>query len=149
MGRKTLRAAFLALGVGVLSTALPAQDQPPAADKAGPADLEALAWDRDFDLILELRNVPSGAQLLRDARRQELEKERAELRARVKELQARLDALQGTYTSETLLNEMLRQGVSDMQSATKNLKDQIRKDQARIDDLNQSLKRLAAPHGGS
>lgn len=143
-----VQAAALAILFGALPLAGGAQAAPAGAGQPDAAGLEALAWDRDFDLILELRKVPSGAQLLKEARRQALEKEKGELQAKVKELQSRLDALQGTYTSETLLNEMLRQGVSDMQSATKNLKDEIHRDQGRIDDLNQSLKRLAAPGGG-
>lgn len=115
----------------------------PANPQAAPRD-EAMTWDRDFDLLLELNAAPTKAQQAAEERRQALEKERADLADRLDDLQSRLAAIEGTYTSEALLNEMLRQGVGDVQSAQANLRLWIRKDQERVREIDAELQKMAA-----
>jgi hypothetical protein len=102
-----------------------------------------MSWDRDFDLLLELKAAPTKAQRDSEARREALEKERAELSDRLEDLQSRLAAIEGTYTSEALMDEMLRQGVGDLQSAQGNLRQWIHKDQERVREIDADLKKIA------
>jgi transposase len=103
-----------------------------------------MAWDRDFDLLLELKNEPTRAQREVGARRAGLVQERRELVERIDGLRARLAAVEGTYTTEAILNEMLRQGVADMQTARQNLRNWIRQDEDRVKEIDAGLQRLTA-----
>ncbi len=114
----------------------------PANPHAAPRD-EAMSWDKDFDLLLELKATPTKAQEAAEEHRQALEKERAGLADRLDDLQSRLAAIEGTYTSEALLNEMLRQGVGDVQSAQANLRQWIRQDQERAREIDAELQKMA------
>ncbi len=120
------------------------QEAPAGADKAAGAD-EALAWDRDFDLLLELKNTPTKTQRAAENERAALLKERDGLASKVAELKARLAAVEGTYTTEALLTEMLRQDVADMQSVRDNLRRWIKADEDRMSDIDARLKAIAPP----
>jgi peptidoglycan hydrolase CwlO-like protein len=63
------------------------------------------------------------------------------------DLKARSASLEGTYTTEALLKEMLRQGVSDLQSVQKNLKDDTDRTQARLFEVQAELARLRREAG--
>jgi|WetSurMetagenome_2_1015567.scaffolds.fasta_scaffold03782_2 hypothetical protein len=102
-----------------------------------------MSWDRDFDLLLELKAAPTKAQRETQTHRQALEKERAELSDRLDDLQSRLAAIQGTYTSEALIDEMLRQGVGDLESAQNNLRQWIHRDQERAREIDAELQKIA------
>ena len=143
----------VALGTCAQSAPAPAPTPPGGASAAGAVSSqeggrEALSWDRDFDLLLELKDVPTRAELDLAARRRALVEERGRLGRKLADLQSRLDSLQGTYSTETLLNEMLRQGVSDMQTVVANLSRDIKATKAKIADLDDRLKRLGPPAGG-
>lgn len=116
----------------------------PSSGTATSAGDEALAWDRDFDLLLEMKNEPTRAQREMDTRRDGLVKERRDLTDRIDGLRARLAAVEGTYTTEAILNEMLRQGVADMQTARENLRTWIRRDEDRVKEIDAGLQKLAA-----
>lgn len=135
-----------ALAAGAQAPPPPPPSAPGAGGAAGApapaAGEEALSWDRDFDLLLELKDVPTRAELDREARRQALIEERERLARALGDLQSRLDSLQGTYSTETLLNEMLRQGASDMQTVVANLNREIKATKAKIADVDDRLKRL-------
>jgi hypothetical protein len=149
-----MRDPLLPLAALLLVTAFPAVAQTPTsetpprpqASSVSPesAGDEALAWDRDFDLLLELKNEPTRAQREVDARRAGLVKERGELVEKIDGLRARLAAVEGTYTTETILNEMLRQGVADMQTAQENLRTWIHQDEDRVKEIDAKLQRLTA-----
>lgn len=130
----------------LLLPALPAlcQAAPAGVDKAPVAD-EALAWDRDFDLLLELKHAPTKTQKAAEDERAALLKERDGLASKVAELKARLAAVEGTYTTEALLTEMLRQDVADMQSVRDNLRRWIKADEDRMSDIDARLKAIAPP----
>jgi chromosome segregation ATPase len=136
-------AALIALVL--LAPVLSRAQAPPAAapQPASEPPQEAMSWDRDFDLLLELKAAPTKAQRETEERRQELEKERAEVSDRLDDLQSRLAAIQGTYTSEALLNEMLRQGVGDLQTAQANLQQWIHRDQGRLREIDAQLRKIA------
>lgn len=147
-----MKSSLLAFWVPVLMGALLAvaaadpPQSPPAAQTPEVGD-QALRWERDFDLLLDLQNVPSPADLVRQARIEELKNQRRALRAHLADLQGRWAALQGTYTTETLLNEMLRQGVPSLQEVQKNLKDEMDQTTAKIQNLDDKLRRLGVPRG--
>lgn len=149
------RVAILAVFLLVAGSFAMPQEPPavvpavPPADSGAPAPGadEAMAWDRDFDLLLELKNEPTKAQRETATRRADLEQERRNLLAQLDDLRARLAAVEGTYTSEAILNEMLRQGVADMPAAQENLRSWIRRDEARVKDLDARIMRLAAQGG--
>jgi hypothetical protein len=136
---------LLALAPGVGAAPAPQQA---AAKGQPPSNVEALAWDRDFDLLLELSDEPTPAEIALESKMAALEKERQVLVTQRQDLKRRLEALQGSFTSETLLNEMLRLGVSDLQSVQKTLRDDLEQTDDRIRDLDFKLKRLKTPSGG-
>jgi hypothetical protein len=136
---------LLAPAAGAGTTPPPQKDE---VETGIPPGAEALVWDRDFDLLLELTNEPTPAQLALESKRLAIEKERQVLVARRLDLSRRLESLQGSYTSETLLNEMLRLGVSDLQAVQKTLRDDLKRTDDRIQDLDFQLKRLKTPSGG-
>jgi hypothetical protein len=141
-------AAVLLMATSSTSAQVPADETPPkpqaTSGTAAFAGEEAMAWDRDFDLLLEMKNEPTRAQREIDTRRDGLVKERRDLSDRVDGLRARLAAVEGTYTTEAILNEMLRQGVADMQTARENLRTWIRQDEDRIKEIDAGLQKLAA-----
>ena len=123
----------------------------PAPAPAGKGSQErlstALEWDRDFDLLLEVENQPTRAQLLLASRIEGLEKQEESLSQQLADLKARTAALEGTYTTEALLKEMLRQGVSDLQSVQRNLKNDTDRTQARLLEVQAELARLRREAG--
>ena len=122
-----------------------AQSAPAESAKAADASGDdALLWERDFELLLELKNIPTRAQIERESRIQELLKERLALQRRLADLNGRMAALQGSYTSETLNNELLRQGVLTSQQAQKNLKDEADQTTDRLREVESQLRRIGA-----
>ncbi len=130
---------------------LPLPGREPPAKQPAPAPAEtgsqeglstALEWDRDFDLLLEAENQPTRAQILIASRIEGLEKQEESLSKQLADLKARSAALEGTYTTEALLKEMLRQGVSDLQSVQRNLKNDTDRTQARLFEVQAELARL-------
>jgi septal ring factor EnvC (AmiA/AmiB activator) len=109
------------------------------AASAGDMDLK---WNRDFDLLLDMGDVPTVQQRVDTARRKTLEKERASLEARLADLKSRLASVEGSYTSEAVLKEMLRQDVNDMQTVQSNLKRDVEQTQRKINDVDEALKHL-------
>ncbi len=141
-------AALLLMAASSATAQMPAGEtspkSQPSSGTATSAGDEALAWDRDFDLLLEMKNEPTRAQREMDTRRDGLVKERRDLTDRIDGLRARLAAVEGTYTTEAILNEMLRQGVADMQTARENLRTWIRRDEDRVKEIEAGLQKLAA-----
>ncbi len=129
------------------SAAVAAADPAPASGEARTApqtsDMD-LRWNRDFDLLLDMGNVPTVQQEKDTARRKALEKERGELEDSLADLKSRLASVEGSYTSEAVLQEMLRQGVSDMQTAQNNLKREVEQTHKKLDTVNKALRRLGA-----
>ena len=127
------------------------QENPATDAKAPPAASggtgEAMAWDRDFDLLLELKKEPTKAQREITSKRADLEQERLNLLEQLDDLRARMAAVEGSYTSEAILGEMLRQGVADMTTAQENLRVWIKRDEAQVKDLDTRMKQLSAQGG--
>lgn len=136
-------AALVYLVLSASAAALAQAPPEPAPQPAAKPQEEAMSWDRDFDLLLELKAAPTKAQRETEERRVALEKERVEVSDRLDELQSRLAAIEGTYTSEALMDEMLRQGVGDLQSAQNNLRQWIHKDQERAREIDAELQKIA------
>lgn len=106
-----------------------------------------MAWDRDFDLLLEQKNEPTKAQSEMITQRAGLEQERRNLLEQLGDLRSRLATVEGTYTTEAILSEMLRQGVADMPAAQENLRSWIKRDETRVKEIDARLRRLSAQGG--
>ena len=148
---KIARMAVLILcGVLAWSASVPAAEPAPAsgADRKAPeaSDMD-LRWNRDFDLLLDMGNVPTVQQRKDAARRKALLKERGALEGRLADLESRLASIEGSYTSEAVLQEMLRQGVSDMQTAQNNLKREVEQTRQKLDAVDKALSRVGAEPG--
>lgn len=131
--------ATLSLAMGVRGSC---QSAPPKTPATASSD-EALAWDRDFDLLLELKKSQTKAEGEAAARRAGLLKEKETFQAGLTDFRFRLSSIEGTYTTEAILNEMLRQEVSDMQLARENLRGWIKRDEAQVREIDAQLKHLS------
>ena len=126
-----------------------AQERRPWASErpgaAGPpsSETDPMLWERDFDLLLELKNIPTKGQLLKAARRRALEEEREGLASRQEDLKKRLAQIQGTYSTEFLLNEMMRLDVTDFQSVQAKLKDELKTVTDRLAEVDREMRKLA------
>ncbi len=137
-------------GVLAWSASVPGAEPAPASGadrKAHEASNMDLRWNRDFDLLLDMGNVPTVQQQKDAARRKALLKERSALEDRLADLESRLASVEGSYTSEAVLQEMLRQGVSDMQTAQNNLKREAEQTRQKLDAVDKALMRLGAGPG--
>lgn len=126
--------------------------RPWSAEKPAPqgeesAAIDPMTWERDFDLLLEVQNIPTKGQLIASAREAALIQERDSEQAKLEDVKKRLALLQGSYTTEALLNEVLRLGVTDFQSVQTKLEEEIREHSKRINDIDEQLKRLKPPTG--
>lgn len=123
----------------------PEAPKPPEAEAQG---FDAMAWERDFDLLLEVENIPTKGQLLLQARREALQNEAERLELKISEARKLQRTLETSYTSEALLQEMIDRGVPDAASVQKNLKEEIRRDGQRLGEIRAQLKRLDQTGGG-
>jgi len=145
---KTSLILALVCGSALQASAWAQAPATPSTPQAVDPSTEAMAWDRDFDLLLELNNAPTKTQTIQEDKRKALLQEREKVLAHMTDLEARLAAVEGTYTTEAVLNEMLRQGVGEMLTAQDNLKRWIKEDDDRLKDLDAKLQKLAY-RGGS
>jgi hypothetical protein len=114
----------------------------PAAAGSPSSETDPMLWERDFDLLLELKNIPTKGQLLKAARRHALEEEREALLSRQEDLKKRLAQIQGTYSTEFLLNEMMRLDVSDFQSVQAKLRDELKVVTERLTEVEREMRKL-------
>jgi gas vesicle protein len=144
-----MRFAGALLLCGTVAWSLAARADEPSRQSSGDqksasvGDMD-LKWNRDFDLLLDMGDVPTVQQRVDTAKRETLQKERAGLEARLADLKSRLASVEGSYTSEAVLKEMLRQNVNDMQTVQSNLKRDVEQTQQKIDDVDEALKHLGS-----
>jgi len=119
----------------------------PAESQSGPGGIDPVAWERDFDLLLEVRNIPTKGELVAAARLQALTQERDGEQAKLEDVKKRLARLQGTYSTEVLLNEMLQLDVKDFQSVQTKLEEEAKAHRKRLLEIEDQLKHLK-PTGG-
>ncbi|MGC8762638.1 MAG: hypothetical protein ACP5VN_03235 [Acidobacteriota bacterium] len=113
---------------------------PPAAAREGSSGL-ALQWEKDFDLLYDLE----GADPVREAaetRRKALELERQGLDVRIGELRERLRSLEGSYSTELLLREMLALDVGTLQEVQAVLRRELAAAEGRRKEVEEALRRL-------
>lgn len=142
-----MRSAFaLFLSASLLAAASPAalrsQDPPPSeAPEGESASGLALQWEKDFDLLYDLE----GADPVREAaesRRKALEMERQGLEARIAALRERLGTLEGSYSTEVLLREMLALDVGTLQEVQAVLRRELAAAEGRRKEVEEALRRL-------
>lgn len=120
----------------------PWSPEKPASASPPSSETDPMLWERDFDLLLELKNIPTQGQLLAAAQRRALEEEREALLARQEDLKKRLAQIQGTCSTEFLLNEMMRLDVSDLQSVQGKLKEDLRVVSERLVEVDRQIRKL-------
>jgi hypothetical protein len=138
---------MLAAAVLVLLPSLLGRTQgvPSGADRKADPLLTgiALSWDRDFDLIYDWETPPEPERAEYGRRREGFETERRALEERLADLELRLAAVQGSYTTEALLREMLAQDVASLQEVQNNLRRDMADTERRIKEVDEVLRRLA------
>lgn len=123
-----------ALAVVALCQASP---EPPAKVQPSPG---ALAWDKDFDLLLEEANVPTRGQAVLEKQLASLNHEREMEARRAADLRKRLQDISGNFTLAALAQELGRQGVGDERIARDNLRHQIDEAQKMLAKLDGQIK---------
>lgn len=96
-------------------------------------------WERDFDLLLDSGEVPGPEALALAARKADLEAERDRLQQKLDDLRQRQSSIQGSYTTEALLEEMLRQDAHSLQAVQANLAAWIQETEAKLRDVDRNI----------
>lgn len=101
----------------------------------------AIRWDDDFDLILEYRQGDEQeAKRIRD-RVRPLQDERDLLAEEVTRLEMRRQRLEGSYSTEMLLEEMLDLNVKSASEAIEALEERIAWKRERMAELDREMQR--------
>jgi chromosome segregation ATPase len=128
--------------VAVTPTPLRGQETPPpqALEREGASTL-ALQWERDFDLLYDLEGADPAREAA-ETRRRALELERQGLDARIGALRERLGALEGSYSTELLLREMLTLDVGTLQEVQAVLRRELAAAEGRRKEVEEALRKL-------
>ena len=132
------RLAVTALAVTLAAAAI-CQEAPGQPQKTAPSP-QALAWDKDFDLLLEEANVPTRGQVALEKQLASLVHDRDMMAKREASLRQRLQEITGNFTLTALAQELGRQGVSDERTARENLRRQIAETEKVIGGLDEKIK---------
>jgi len=137
------RCCLLSLLFLFLSQAPDAQGEP-AQGNAPQGEEQDLAryWDRDFDLILEYKQGEERRNQVREREVRRLEEEIRALREERDTLRSRRRSIEETYSTETLLEELMELEVESASEARKVLDEKIHREDLRIQDLERELDRL-------
>lgn len=103
----------------------------------------ALRWDRDFDLLIDMKDVPTLAQKKLEQEKKILIAERDSLKRTLASLDKRLAVVNGSFSNEALVEEMLKLKEHDAASVRKTLREQKARTQQRIAEVERSLKALS------
>lgn len=131
--------ALISLVMAAVALAGPCQAAPEPPAKGQPSP-EALAWDKDFDLLLEEANVPTRGQAVLEKQLASLNHEREMEARRAADLRKRLQDISGNFTLAALAQELGRQGVGDERIARDNLRRQIDEAQKMLAKLDGQIK---------
>ncbi|MCI4397991.1 MAG: hypothetical protein JHC34_04050 [Acidobacteria bacterium] len=131
--------ALIGLMMAALAIAAPCQGSPEPPAQGQPST-GALAWDKDFDLLLEEANVPTRGQALLEKQLASLNHEREMEARRAADLRKRLQDISGNFTLAALAQELGRQGVADEKIARDNLRHQIDEAQKMLAKLDGQIK---------
>lgn len=101
-----------------------------------------LTWEKDFELILELNNVPTRGEILKQKEIESLEKELKELLLEKEYLNERLSKLDKPILSSELYEEMLKEDTRDISSTKEKIREKLNKVEERISEIKTSLKKL-------
>lgn len=103
-----------------------------------------LSWDKDFELILELNNVPTRGEVARKKEKQSLEKEKNELIKKKEILEKRLEKLNNPVFTDELYDEMLLEETNDISSTKESIQKKLDDVNERINEINSRLRKLGA-----
>ena len=101
----------------------------------------ALEWEKDFDLLYDLEGADPVRQAA-ESRRKALELERRGLLNRTAELKERLGALEGSYSTEMLLREMMALDVGTLQEVQTVLRRELAEAEGRLKEVEEALRKL-------
>jgi chromosome segregation ATPase len=111
-------------------------------DKPQDIDYQRLKWEKDFELVLEINNVPTKGQIALENSINLLENEQASLTKKKEKLQQRLEILNSTYSSDMLYDEMLEEETRDLASTKESISKKLAAADERLADIEDKLKKL-------
>lgn len=101
-----------------------------------------LLWERDFELILELNNIPTKGEILREKEIESLEKEKRELLDKKERLEKRLQILSNPILTDELYDQMLEEGTRDVSSTIESIKKKLNTVNEKIDEIDNKLRKM-------
>jgi len=105
-------------------------------------DYERLRWERDFELILEIGDVPTRGQEELENSIALLEKEKDSLVKKKERLASRLERLNTTYSSDELYDEMLEEETTDLSATKESISTKLAAVEERLDNIESRLRKL-------
>lgn len=109
-------------------------------------ELLVLKWEKDFELILELNDVPDKGTVKFKKEKASLEGERQLLIERKESLEKRLELLSAAYSSEELYEEMLEEETTDLSSTKESISKKLEVVKEKLNETEYRLKRLKSEH---
>jgi len=114
-----------------------------AFSQSVPQDLiYQLSWEKDFELIIELNNIPTKGQVKIKDEKSALEKEKSELLKKKEILEKRLEILNNPVFTDKLYDEMLLEGTNDVSSTKESIQKKLDIVNERLDEINSKLRKL-------
>lgn len=101
-----------------------------------------LSWEKDFELILELNNIPTKGEILREKEIESLEKEKRELLDKKERLEKKLQILSNPILTDELYDQMLEEGTRDVSSTIEIIKEKLDIVNEKIDEINNKLRKM-------
>ncbi|MCX7830156.1 MAG: hypothetical protein N2445_03725 [Acidobacteria bacterium] len=103
-----------------------------------------LSWEKDFELILELNDIPTRGQINFKAEKESLEKEKNDLLKKKEILEKRLEILNNPVFTDKLYDEMLLEGTNDVSSTKESIQKKLNSVNERLDEINRKLRKLSS-----
>lgn len=101
-----------------------------------------LSWEKDFELIIELNNIPTKGQIKLKDETALLEKEKSELLKKKEILEKRLEIINNPVFTDKLYDEMLAEGTNDVSSTKDSIQKKLDNVNEKLDEVNRKLRKL-------
>lgn len=100
-----------------------------------------LSWEKDFELILELNDIPTRGETAKRDEKLSLEKEKKELIQKKEVLEKRLEKLNNPVFTDELYDEMLTEGTNNVSSTKESIQKKLDLVNERLDEINSALRK--------
>ncbi len=101
-----------------------------------------LSWEKDFELILELQDLPTRGEIKKSKERETLLKVKENLQEEKKVLEKRLDLLRSPIYTDQLYDEMLEEGTNDINSTRESIEKKLKDVNLKLDEVERKLRHL-------